>query len=111
MFFFVAYFIYIYIYIYSSRSVRSPYPRGNPVERVPEVGGVSWPHSGKPDKPRQDPGDAPLRGTELRLKMAKMRLKLAKMRPKMPKMRPEMAKMRPKMAKSPTTARPTAKPY
>ena len=60
--------IYIYIYIpkhccctttYLIRSARSPYPRGNPAERVPEVGGVSWQHPGEPDKPRQDPGDQP----------------------------------------------------
>ena len=36
-------------------------PQGDPAEQVPEVGGVSWQHPGEPDKPRQDPGDAPRR--------------------------------------------------
>ena len=39
-----------YRYIYSNRSARSPYPRGNSAERVPEVGGVSRQHPGELDK-------------------------------------------------------------
>ena len=34
-------------------------PQGDPAEQVPEVGGIFWQHPGAPDKPRQDPGDAP----------------------------------------------------
>ena len=73
----------VYFMVYLSRFARSPYPRENPAERVPEVGGVSWQHPGEPDKPGKT--------WPRLLKMAKVRSQMAKMRRKKAQMRLTMA--------------------
>ena len=79
----MGYYLSSFVVIFLSRSARSPYPRGHPAERVPEVGGVSRQHPGEPDKPGKT--------WPRLLKMAKVRSQMAKMRRKKAQMRLTMA--------------------